>query len=190
MKFEQEGDLFTQSLISGLILIKHKFMFEGCDKFLGSFTQMLSCIPDEDLKNPLKEFSKVFRFSPEVFTPFLEDIFKYILNTIADSDRSQFVRVQCMYMVSEFVTYNSDVRDLIVSNPNIITSVIASAVSQPNKFIDIYYEAKISLKNILMASMDDIQVFGDSLKEFGLSENIYVRSVFLYHIESEISIAS
>lgn len=188
MVFDNDPQIFIQSLISGLILIKNRFKFEDIDQFASLLTRRFSNIPDEELVKPLETFHRSFLSFYDPFAPFLEDIFKYILEIIADLNRNENIRVQCMYIFTNFFLNNTDFRSISLSSPRDVAMAVAYAISEPYKFTDIYKEAKKSLRIILEASMGDLNVFDESLEEFGLEENMYVKSIFLYHNSSEVSL--
>lgn len=188
MNFDQDAQLLAQSLTSGLILIKNKFLFDNYDEFIKNLSNIFLSIPDEYLSEPIETFCITFKDFYDPFLSTLSDIFKYFLDTIADIDRLQSARVQCMFTTTDLALNSNEFRSIILQNPYDVMTAIAVAVSDPYQFEDIYKEAKKSLKYLLDASLSDIEVFDESLKDFGKSDNIYVQSIFLYHIYSDFSL--
>lgn len=189
MNLNPESELlFYQSIISGLTLIKHDINFENRDKFISNLPAMFSSIPDVALSKPLNAFDCAFLINRAPFLPCISDLFLFILNAANNPEHEEGIRVQCFNMFNNFASKSKEFRDLAISNPKILLGTIANSISQPHQYEDIYKEGKKCLKYILLVLADQTDVFNNYIKELGMSDNIYIQSVFLFYIPSNFSL--
>ena len=181
VNFNIGNDLYVQSILSYLCLIKNGI---NPQDFIMNLHNILQNVPDDKLKEPINNFVFVFNKYHNPFLPNLSNIVLFFLKTLEDPQHDEMTRILCISSFTSLVEESNECRRIMLNEPSFTMKAFADALSDPINFPDLYIETKKSLKAILNASLDDVNVFDPYIKNFGLNDNLYISSVFLYHIDS------
>ncbi|OHS94604.1 hypothetical protein TRFO_10972 [Tritrichomonas foetus] len=182
LNFQPNNPLFVQSVTTSLVLIKNGIIDND---FIMNLHNFLLMIPDNQLKIPVKTLKSAFRTDHVPFLPNLSNILLYFLTIISNSNHDELSRVLCLNVFSKMIIDSAECRRIMLNEAQIVIERFALCFSDPHQFPLIYKDAKKELKSILDCALDDIDIFDPYVKRMGLSDNLYISSIFLKHVDSE-----